>query len=205
MSFSAVVLAAGESLRMKGPHKMLLPAPTEPVVRRSVKAVTQSGAREVVVVTGHNAQQVAEALHGLPVCIVHNPDYKQGQMGSVNKGLEALTLPCDAVMVCLADQVLLSADDYAALMQAYQRRPKGSILVPYFQGQRGNPVIFHSKHIAEIVQGQRKLGCRKLVQDNPDAVHVHEVSHDGFVRDLDTPEDYEQLLRRLAANEGAQP
>lgn len=205
MIYSAVVLAAGESLRMNGPHKMLLPAPVEPVVRRSVGAVAQSGAHEVVVVTGHNAQQVTQALQGLPVTIVYNPDYRNGQMTSVNTGLQALTAPCDAVMVCLADQVLLTPHDYAALALAYQGRPHGSILVPYFRGHRGNPLMFDRKHIADILHGQRKLGCRKLVQDNPEAVYVYNVEHDGYVRDLDTPTDYAELLSRLAERERLTP
>lgn len=186
---------------MNGPHKMLLPAPIEPVVRRSVGAIVQSGAREVVVVTGHNQQLVAQALHGLQVNIVYNPDYRHGQMTSVNKGLEALTAHCDSVMVCLADQILLTPNDYASLAMAFRRRPHGSILVPYFRGQRGNPVIFDRKHIAEVLQGHRKLGCRKLVKENPEAVYVHEVDHDGYVRDLDTPQDYAELLGRLAKSE----
>ncbi|WP_397474089.1 NTP transferase domain-containing protein [Pusillimonas sp.] len=205
MIYSAVALAAGESIRMNGPHKLLLPAPVEPVVRRSIRAIVQSGAHEVVVVTGHNHELVAQALHGLQVNIVYNPDYRDGQMTSVNKGLEALTAPCDAVMVCLADQILLVPNDYSSLALAYQQRPHGSILVPYFKGRRGNPVIFSSKHLEEILQGRRKLGCRKLVQENPDAVYVHEVDHDGYVQDLDTPQDYAELLGRLAQSEHLYP
>ncbi|MFT0546776.1 nucleotidyltransferase family protein [Allopusillimonas ginsengisoli] len=205
MSFSAVVLAAGESLRMMGRHKMLLPAPIEPVVRRSTRRIVESGADEVVVVTGHQHDLVAKALQGLPVRIVYNQDYLQGQMTSVNKGLEALVKPCDAIMVCLADQVLLTSSDYAQLAQAYLHRPHGSILVPYFKGQRGNPIVFDSKHSAEIVQGRRKLGCRKLVQDNPDAVYVHEVGHDRYLSDLDTPEEYIRILDRLAESEHVTP
>ncbi|MBB5213526.1 nucleotidyltransferase family protein [Parapusillimonas granuli] len=205
MKFSAVLLAAGASLRMRGRHKMLLPAPVEPVVRRSARSVEQSGACEVVVVTGHGHERVAEALAGLRVRLVHNPDYRQGQMVSVNTGLAALVQPCDAVMVCLADQVLLTPDDYAELARAFARRPHGSILVPCFEGRRGNPVMFDSRHMAGILAGRHKLGCRKLVQDNPEAVYAHEVAHDAYVSDLDTPEDYARILRRLAASESLAP
>mgnify|MGYP001123704729 CR=1 FL=1 len=71
MKFSAVLLAAGASLRMRGRHKMLLPAPVEPVVRRSARSVEQSGACEVVVVTGHGHERVAEALAGLQIGRAH--------------------------------------------------------------------------------------------------------------------------------------
>lgn len=200
MKFSVVVLAAGLSQRMNGPSKMLLPAPVEPVVRRTLRSVLQCGAQEVVVVTGHKHYLIMQVLQGLRGKIAYNSDYFQGQMTSVNVGLAALAQPCDAVMVCLADQVLLGPEDYARLALAFEKRPHGSILVPWFQGQRGNPVIFDSRHIDDILQGRHRLGCRKLIEDNPELVYVHQVDHDGFVFDLDTPEDYRRLLHRLKSH-----
>src|SRR3546814_302564 len=151
------------------------------------------------------SSDLAMALDGLRARTVYNPDYRQGQMTSVNAGLTALAQTCDAVMICLADQILLTPDDYSELALAYQHRPYGSILVPCFEGERGNPVIFHSRHIPEIVLGLRKLGCRKLIQDNPDAVYLHKVRHDGYVSDLDTPEDYARILKSLPESESSTP
>ncbi|WP_301117349.1 nucleotidyltransferase family protein [Pusillimonas sp. (ex Stolz et al. 2005)] len=205
MRFSAVVLAAGLSQRMNGPNKMLLPVPVEPVVRRSVRAILQSGPEEVVVVTGHKHDLIIQILQGLKVKIAFNPDFRDGQMTSVNTGLAALSLPCDAVMVCLADQVLLGPQHYTHLAQAFENRPHGSILVPCLEGKRGNPVVFDSRHITDILQGKHRLGCRKLIEEHPELVYRHKVEHIGYVFDLDTPEDYSRLLRKLESETTAAP
>ena len=73
LAFSAVVLAAGNSTRMAGRHKLLLPLGEEPVIRRTVREVLGSGPEETVVVTGFNADPVGSSLAGLGVRIEFDP------------------------------------------------------------------------------------------------------------------------------------
>lgn len=197
LRYSAVVLAAGASTRMAGRHKLLLPLGDETVIRRTVRAVLDAHPAEVVVVTGSNAQAVASALQELDVKVQFNPHHAEGQMTSVAAGVAALGRPCDAVMVCLGDMALLDSADYAELAQAFAARSSGAILVPRRNGIRGNPVVFASDFIPEVLAGNRNLGCRKLIADHPEEVFAYEPVHDRFFVDLDTPADYAQLRERL--------
>jgi molybdenum cofactor cytidylyltransferase len=198
LRYSAVVLAAGTSTRMAGRHKLLLPLGDETVIRRTVRAVLDAGPEEVVVVTGFNEHAVRAALDGLGARFETNPRYEAGQMTSVAAGVAALTAPRDAVMVCLGDMALLESSDYAALVQAYATRPRGSILVPQRDGMRGNPVLFAESLVSEAIAGNRNFACRKLIADYPEEVYPHDPGHDRCFVDLDTPEDYAQLLARMA-------
>lgn len=197
VSFSAVVLAAGLSSRMEGRHKLLLPVGGEPAVRRVVRAVVAAQPREVVVVTGFNGRAVFDALDGLDVRFQSNARYREGQMTSVAAGVSALQAPCDAVMICLADQVLLLATDYRELVDAYASMPRGSILVPAFEGMRGNPVLFAASYAPEVVSGHVNTGCRKLIAEHGDEVFVYEATHDRFTLDMDTPDDYVRMVQRV--------
>ena len=76
---SAVVLAAGLSSRMGGPHKLLLDVGGEPMLRRVVRSVLAVDPAEVIVVTGYRAEDIKAALDGLPVRFVHNPAFAEGQ------------------------------------------------------------------------------------------------------------------------------
>jgi molybdenum cofactor cytidylyltransferase len=197
LTFSAVVLAAGLSSRMQSAHKLLLPIDGQPAVRRTVEALAQAGPEEIVVVTGFNGRAVMEALDGLPVTFQSNPRYKEGQMTSVAAGVAALNAPCNVVMICLADQVLLNAADYRELIDAFAAMPRGSILIPMFDGQRGNPVAFAASYAPEVISGHVNPGCRKLIAEHPEEVFVHEAVHDRFTVDMDTPADYAHILERL--------
>src|ERR1700761_3262483 len=96
---SAVVLAAGLSRRMGAANKLLLPVGGQPLVRRVVSTIASLPFAEIVVVTGHQVDQVVIALAGLPVRVVHNTRYEEGQMTTVRAGLAALGPMSEGVMV----------------------------------------------------------------------------------------------------------
>lgn len=203
LKFSAVVLAAGLSSRMQGAHKLLLPIEGQPAIGRTVGALAKAGPEEIVVVTGFNGRAVIAALEGLPVRFQSNPRYEEGQMISVAAGVAALHAPCNVVMICLADQVLLDAADYRELIGAFAAMPRGSILIPMFGRQRGNPVLFAASYAPEVISGHVNPGCRKLIAEHPAEVFVHEAAHDRFTVDMDTPEDYARVLERLGVMRNA--
>jgi molybdenum cofactor cytidylyltransferase len=196
---SAILLAAGESRRMSGINKLMLAVEGEPLLRHTVKTLLASRLGEVVVVLGHQAEEARILLHELEVRTVVNSHYREGQMSSVHCGLEALTRPCDGVMICLTDQPLLTAQDIDVLIDAFGQRG-GSIIVPTYQGRRGNPIVFAYAHRAQILGGGRNLGCKRLIERNPDLVRTVEMDTDHVVFDLDTPEDYARLQARLQAS-----
>jgi molybdenum cofactor cytidylyltransferase len=201
LKVAAVVLAAGMSSRMNGAMKLLLDAGGMPMIRRTVGNVLAAAPVETVVVTGHRAGAVEAALAGLPVSLVRNPDHEKGQPTSVAAGVRALTRHCHAVMVVLGDQPLIGPDDFRKLLATYEGIATGSILVPHFNGRRGNPVVFPSRHIPAILAGGLNVGCRRLIETHPDEVARVEFASDVFTIDCDTPEDY----RRLAARLGESP
>jgi len=196
---SAILLAAGESRRMSGINKLMLAVEGEPLLRHTAKTLLDSRLGEVVVVLGHQAEEVRILLHDLELCTVVNSHYREGQMSSVHCGLEALTRPCDGVMICLTDQPLLTAQDIDVLIDAFGRHG-GTIIVPTYQGRRGNPIVFAYAHRAEILGGGRNLGCKRLIERYPDLVRTVEMDTDHVVFDLDTPEDYASLQVRLQAS-----
>jgi molybdenum cofactor cytidylyltransferase len=203
---SAILLAAGESRRMGRLNKMTLPVAGVPLLRRTADTLLNSALGEIVVVLGH-AQETARALLAdLPLRLVSNEWYREGQTTSVYRGLEALSEPCNGVMVCLSDQPLLQVDDINRLVDAFMHRCPTSVLIPTWQGRRGNPVILAYEHRDAILAGGRNLGCRRFIDSNPQLVTRQEMDNDHVVFDLDTPEDYRRLLRRLGSGEvGARP
>lgn len=197
MKWSAVVLAAGTSTRMGGRHKMLLPVGDKPVIRHTVERILAAAPQEVVVVTGYKGRDVITALADLPVAVQPNARYEEGQMTSAAIGVGALSKATDAVMMCLGDMTLLEPNDYAELVTAYRDKTDRSIVIPYFGGQRGNPILFAASYVHEVAIGERHIGCKKLANEYPDDVFRYEATHDRFTTDMDTPSEYARALERL--------
>jgi molybdenum cofactor cytidylyltransferase len=190
---AAILLAAGESRRMGPMNKLALPVGGVPLLRRTAETLLASGLREVVTVLGHEAEAMRGLLAGLPLRLVENPRYREGQMSSVHCGLGALTAPCDGVMICLADQPLLTPADIDTLIEAFACCAPGTILVPTYAGRRGNPVVLDFAQRAAILAGERSLGCRHLIERLPERVTTCAMPDNHVVFDLDTPRDYAAL------------
>jgi molybdenum cofactor cytidylyltransferase len=152
---------------------------------------------ETIVVTGYRAEDVANGLTDLPALCIFNPDYARGQPTSVAAGVRALTQACDAVMIMLGDQPLMTVDHIDQLASFYARLDHKSILVPFYEGKRGNPILFASRHIPAVIGGGLNIGCRKLIEAHAADVHRAEMQSDVYAFDCDTPEDYERVLCRL--------
>ncbi len=203
MRVSAILLAAGESRRMGTVNKLALPVGGRALVRRTAEKLLQAGLEEVVAVVGHESGRVSALLQGLPLRTVHNDDYREGQMTSVFCGMAALHNDCDAVLVCLADLPLLTVEDLMRLIAAFADCPT-SVLVPTYQGARGNPILLAHAHRAQILAGDRNLGCKRLIEKNPALVTALEMDNDHTVFDLDTPDAYRELRQRLGETPVAQ-
>ena len=101
-------------------------------------------------------------------------------------------------MICLADMVTVTPDDYKELARVFERLPRDAILIPFHQGARGNPVVFAASRVPEVLSGKVNPGCRKLIEDHAMDVVAHEVSHRRFSTDMDTPGDYAHIRAQLA-------
>jgi molybdenum cofactor cytidylyltransferase len=191
-----VLLAAGEGTRMGGVAKSLIRLQGVPLINRQLIALSGAGVDEVVVVTGHARDAVETQVQSFPVTLAFNPAYQMGQQSSVRVGLAALHGNFDAVFIVLADQPLIGAGDLTELIAAFKKRPAGNVLVPVVNGQRGNPILLDGIARADILASDTNLGCRHLIERQPELVHVHETGNTRFVTDLDTLEDVQQLATR---------
>ena len=193
---AAILLAAGLSERMGAVNKLALKIDGVALLRHSVQVLLASRIQELVVVLGHQADKIRSLVCDLPIRIVVNPDYRKGQMTSVYAGLEVLSGGFDGIMIGLADQPRLEPGDIDALITAFSERVSGSIVVPTFQGSRGNPIILDYLHREEILLHNQNLGCRRLIEKNPDHVVSFEMPNDHVIVDLDTPKDLAALTAK---------
>ena len=167
----AVLLAAGSGSRIGHRPKCLLELGGVPLIRRQLIALSGAGVDELVVVLGHHAEAIEPLVQSFPVTLVRNPDPDAGQVSSQRLGLAALAGKLDAVIVALADQPLLNAQDITALIGAWKKRHAGAQVVhPLVNGERGNPVIFDAEVRSQVLAGSADMGCRQWQAAHPERV-----------------------------------
>ena len=139
-----LVLAAGKSTRM-GANKLLADLGGKPLMRHCVEALLASNVKEIIVVTGNEAEGVKDALKPLAVSFIHNPQFAEGLSTSLKCGIEAVRADADGVLICLADMPLIDATTVNQLVSAFDTAEHRSICVPTYNGIRGNPVCPRAK------------------------------------------------------------
>ncbi len=192
-NISAIVLAAGRSTRMGDANKLLLDLRGEPMILRTVSAVRASKVTGTIVVTGHEAGAVTQALDGQAVTFVHNPRYAVGISTSLKAGMSALPADCDGVLVCLGDMPAVTGQSIANLIDAFNPAESRCIIVPTYQGKRGNPVLFAHAYFEDMLHTEGDTGARALLSAYADAVYEVEMDDAGVLADADTPAAFAAL------------
>lgn len=195
---AALVLAAGRSTRMGGPNKLLLEVAGRPMVAHAVAAVRASKAAPVVVVTGYQAEAVANAVTGFGVTLAHNGAYEQGISTSLKAGLAALPADVDGVIVCLGDMPGVGPDHIDRLIAAFDPDERRAICVPVVDGKRGNPVLWARAFFEDMAAVKGDVGARHLIGANEEKLCEVAVDDDAVLRDVDTPDMFAALTARVA-------
>ena len=185
---AAVVLAAGRSTRMGGPNKLLADIAHRPLVRIAAEEALASRAKPVIVVTGHQREQVETALAGLPVQLVHNPDFADGLGTSVKAGIAAVPADVDGAIVCLGDMPQVDAGLIDRLIAAFDPDQGALVVMPTFEGKRGNPVLWSRRFFPDLMAIEGDVGARYLIGRYSEAVVEVPLEGKAALVDVDTPE-----------------
>ena len=139
-------------------------------------------------VAGHQREEVEKALAGLPVRVVHNPDFADGLGSSLKAGIAAVPPDADGAIVCLGDMPQVDAALIDRLIGAFDPERGALVVVPTFEGKRGNPVLWSRRFFPDLMAIEGDVGARHLIGRYGEAVVEVPVDGNGALVDIDTPE-----------------
>ena len=205
MIIPAIVLAAGRSTRM-GRAKALLPigpigpmGDAETFLSRIVRTLRDADVDDVVVVIGHEPEEIVADVErrGLAVRFVLNPDFDKGQLSSLVAGLNVIDRPgVVASLVTLVDVPLVGAATVRAVVDRY-RTTRAAVVRPVAGGRHGHPVIVDRSLFDRFRAADPALGAKVVVRQHATEEGEVEVDDAGAFHDIDTPDEYEQLLTKM--------
>lgn len=215
-SFCAILLAAGEGSRLGRIPKSLFRLEHESLLVRQLLALTAAGAEDIVLVTGYFHQAIeAEAQaailalnHKLArIHLVRNHEPQRDQQSSVMLGLQAsqdlqlnaaLNLQVrdeKSVMIALADQPLMDANDYRACIRFFYDRTTGrSMIYPVVAKSRGNPVVLSGHTVRLVLESGQS--CKAYIDAHPEQVQHFISDNDHYIVDIDAPCDLQAFKQR---------
>lgn len=193
----AVLLAGGQSQRL-GRCKALIDWQGQALIRHALHQLQAAVMHPVTVVLGANAGEICDALDATPALgpapiILVNNDWAEGMASSLRAGILAIKDSAPAVLVALVDQPLVSSSDYQKMIELW--RQTGKPVAACYNGIQGAPAIFPRELFFKLLQLHGDHGARHALQS---LVELQGVEIPNAALDIDTPEDYRELLSRLA-------
>jgi len=190
----AVILAAGQSRRM-GRNKMLLPFAASTVLETIVTEIAACAQiADRVVVTGHQTDEIAALLGAYPVRCAFNPAYAQADMlVSIQVGLRALSEDVSAALIVLGDQPRIQRTIIQQIIAAQQAE---AIIIPSYQMKRGHPILIDRALWPAVLALPETASLRDFIRAHEDQICYVVVETDSVLKDLDTPEEYVEMISR---------
>jgi molybdenum cofactor cytidylyltransferase len=190
----AIILAAGESKRMKVP-KMLLPFNGKTMIEMVIENVIGSEVFHILVVLGPYRDEILGSISNLPVNHCYNENYREGMLSSVQCGFKNITADYEAALVFPGDQPFIEPEVINLIIKAYRESSYG-IIVPVYDNKRGHPVLIDRRYAEEIQSLEESLGLRSLLKLHQTDVLEVKTGSPGILKDFDTKEDYLNELNK---------
>jgi molybdenum cofactor cytidylyltransferase len=197
---AGLLLAAGASQRMGRP-KQLLPYRGRSLLRHAAETALAAGCSPLVIVTGALHEELMAEVSGLPVEVVHNPEWQQGMGSSIQVGMQLLeALPAAAkaasVMMTLTDQPLVTAVLLRTLLTVRKATHAPAVATSY-ANTVGVPALFGREVWQQLKELPAQAGAKKLLDKLGDEVVT--VPFPAAAVDVDTPAQYQALVQQAAA------
>lgn len=185
----AVVLAAGSSSRF-GSAKQLVRIGDRPLLTLVAGRAAEVVGHALIIVLGAGAAELAPLLRHSPGSVVINRDWREGLASSIRAGIARLPASCAGVMLVLADQACVTADDLRRLAGGWRRQPL-HIAAASYGAALGVPAILPRHLFGELRELKGDTGARALLRRHMDRLLKVPMASAAF--DLDTPDDLLEL------------
>ena len=188
---SAILLAAGQSKRMNGENKLTKEIQGIPLIKLSVKNILASSINELIIVLGHQKEIVEKLIDkNEKIKFVFNKDFESGMASSVKVGLNHLSKDTEAFFICLGDMPMVNSDIYNQLIKS---RNQKNIIVPTYNGQQGNPVLFDKSMKETVMNITGDVGAKKILELNKDKILNLEIDDQSITKGFDTQDNFNSL------------
>ena len=161
---SAILLAAGQSKRMKGKNKLLLKYKRKTLINHVLKSLIKSKVNKIIIVLGYESRKIRKiTLKSKKITFVFNSNYKQGISSSIKFGLKKVMKKNKGFIIAQSDMPLITS---SLINKIYYSIIRNNELVYVLKNKNkiGNPIGFNISTKEKFKKIKGNMGAKKMVK-----------------------------------------
>ena len=160
----AILLAAGQSKRMKSENKLIKLYKNKPLINYSLNVLKKSKINKIIIVLGHQHKEVKKIIKkNKKIIFTYNKNYKKGMASSIKRGLKKISKNDKGFIIAQSDMPFVKQSDINKICRSINSK-KFLIHALKYKTRVGNPTGFDSSLIKKFKNIKGQFGAKFMVK-----------------------------------------
>ncbi len=186
----AILLAAGQSKRMKSENKLIKLYKNKPLINYSLNVLTKSKANKIIIVLGHQSKEVKKIIKkNKKIIFTYNKNYKKGMASSIKTGLKKVFKNDDGFIVAQSDMPFVKLSDINKICRSIKTK-QFLVHALKYKNRLGNPIGFDISLIKKFKNIKGQFGAKFMVKRLKNRTNFISTSSLKSFKDFDKVSDF---------------
>ena len=186
----AILLAAGQSKRLKSENKLTKLYKKKPLINYSLKKLYKSKINKIIIVLGHQHKEVKKIIKKNKKNIfIYNKNYKKGMASSIKVGLKKVSRDDKGFIIVQSDMPFIKTSDINKIYNSIKSK-KYLVYVLKFKDKIGNPIGFDLSLTKKFKNIKGEFGAKFMVKRLKNRTKFIRISTAKSFKDFDKASDF---------------
>ena len=186
----AILLAAGQSKRMKSENKLIKLYKNKPLINYSLNVLTKSKVNKIIIVLGHQHKELKKIIKkNKKIIFIYNKNYKKGMASSIKIGLKKISKNDKGFIIAQSDMPFVKQSDINKICRSINSK-KFLIHALKYKTRVGNPIGFDSSLIKKFKNIKGQFGAKFMVKRLKNRTNFIKTMSIKSFKDFDKASDF---------------
>ena len=186
----AILLAAGQSKRLKSENKLIKLYKKKPLINHPLNALHKSKINKVIIVLGHQHREVKKIIKKNKKNIfIYNKDYKKGMASSIKVGLKKVSRNDEGFIIVQSDMPFIKTSEINKIYNSIKLK-NDLVHVLKFKNKIGNPIGFNISLTKKFKNIKGKFGAKFMVKRLKNKTKFIKINSAKSFKDFDKVSDF---------------
>ena len=186
----AILLAAGQSKRMKSENKLIKLYKNKPLINYSLNVLTKSKVNKIIIVLGHQHKELKKIIKkNKKIIFTYNKNYKKGMASSIKIGLKKISKNDKGFIIAQSDMPFVKQSDINKICRSINSK-KFLVHALKYKNRVGNPIGFDSSLIKKFKNIKGQFGAKFMVKRLKNRTNFIKTKSIKSFKDFDKASDF---------------